>query len=97
MSGGNELKKLVEEALKENDIRKLLQMGLESEHLRLLLSWREEIVLRALFGMGFLKPKTFKEIGEFLGLSRDRVINIEIQALQKLKRRWRFILKFPKS
>jgi RNA polymerase primary sigma factor len=45
---------------------------------------RSATVLRLRFGLGKEEPKTLLEIGEFLGLTRERVRQIERQALQKL-------------
>lgn len=45
---------------------------------------REATVLRMRFGLDQLEPKTLKEIGECLGLTRERVRQIESEALLKL-------------
>jgi RNA polymerase primary sigma factor len=45
---------------------------------------REATVLRMRFGLDDEEPKTLKEIGERLGLTRERVRQIESEALHKL-------------
>lgn len=45
---------------------------------------REASVLRMRFGLNDEEPKTLKEIGETLGLTRERVRQIESEALAKL-------------
>jgi RNA polymerase primary sigma factor len=45
---------------------------------------REAAVLRMRFGLDDEEPKTLREIGERLGLTRERVRQIESEALTKL-------------
>ena len=50
---------------------------------------REQYVILNRFPLGESvipqKPKTLKEIGEHLGVSKERIRQIELQALQKLR------------
>ena len=45
---------------------------------------REAKVLRMRYGLAGVEPRTLKEIGEILGLTRERVRQIENEALSKL-------------
>ena len=60
------------------------------------LTERERIVLQHRFGLGDIKPYTLEEIGKLLGVTRERVRQIECQALDKLRnpRRSEFLHSF---
>lgn len=67
-----------EEELVENDALKSVMEMLEK------MDTREATVLRMRFGLHNTEPHTLKEIGETLGLTRERVRQIETEALAKL-------------
>jgi len=64
--------------LLKTSLRRLLRQALGE------LDEKEERVLRLRFGLDGADPKTLKEIGEMLNLSRERIRQIEAQALDKL-------------
>ena len=66
--------------LLKNSLRGLLRAALGE------LDEKEERVLRLRFGLDGAEPKTLKEIGELMNLSRERIRQIEAQALEKLHR-----------
>jgi RNA polymerase primary sigma factor len=47
---------------------------------------RDRLVLRLRFGLGTTRPRTLEEIGQQIGLTRERVRQIEHQSLQRLRR-----------
>lgn len=67
-----------DDRLVESDsLRHVLEMLKEMDE-------REATILRLRFGLGGIEPKTLKEIGEQLGLTRERVRQIETEALSKM-------------
>jgi RNA polymerase primary sigma factor len=66
-----------EEMLEDDVLKHVMQMIEEMDT-------REATVLRMRFGLGDSEPHTLKEIGEKLGLTRERVRQIETEALRKL-------------
>ncbi len=80
----------IEEMLMDNNAKPPDDEMVESDdlkHVMILLEKmdkREASVLRMRFGLDDEEPKTLKEIGECLGLTRERVRQIESEALAKL-------------
>ena len=66
---------LAEESLMRRDIAEALEM----------LSPRERLVLQLRYGLTDDQPRTLAEVGELLGISRERVRQIENEALRKLR------------
>src|SRR5690606_19753707 len=50
------------------------------------LTQREQRILQMRFGIGSYEPHTLAEIGRHLGLTRERIRQIEMRALEKLRR-----------
>jgi len=67
-----------EEELIENDVMKHIKVMMGD------LDERSAAVLRMRFGLEGLEPHTLKEIGEKLGLTRERVRQIETETLKRL-------------
>jgi len=57
------------------------------EQLLEVIDQREARILRLRFGLEGEEPLTLKEIGKLVGLTRERVRQIELSALEKLRRR----------
>ncbi len=69
-----------EEVLLDDELRTIQQL-LEA------IDEREAVVLRLRFGLDGREPLTLKQIGAEIGLTRERVRQIEIHALKKLNKR----------
>lgn len=50
---------------------------------------REATIIKMRFGIGYMKPMTLNEIGEFYGMSRERIRQLEAKALRKLRHPFR--------
>lgn len=74
----DERMKTPEDELVEHDVLSHVMSMMEK------MESREATVLRMRFGLDDMEPHTLKEIGEQLGLTRERVRQIETEALNKL-------------
>ncbi len=89
---GREKDTLLSEILEEQGpdvyFRKLNISFLYDELKKMLetLSVREQAIIRLRFGLDGIPPKTLHEIGQHLGLTRERIRQIEERTLEKLKK-----------
>jgi len=68
------------ESLENERLKRLVKRWLEN------LSERERIVVRLRYGLGGIgDPWTLEQIGEILGLTRERIRQIQLEALKKLR------------
>ena len=72
-----------EEELMNMSLRKEIERSLST------LNEREGDILRYYFGLNGYQPLTLEEIGEELGLTRERVRQIKEKAIKKLKNQYR--------
>jgi RNA polymerase sigma factor (sigma-70 family) len=63
-----------------------MQLFQEADEVLHNLSDREETIIRMRFGLGVDAEHTLAEIGDKLGVSRERIRQIEVSALRKLRR-----------
>jgi RNA polymerase primary sigma factor len=68
-----------EEELKIHSLRERLNMALK------MLSPRERKVIELRFGLDGKKPRTLEEVAQEMNLTRERVRQLEVQALEKLR------------
>lgn len=73
----------------ENPQRSLMrrEMAQRLRHHLSNLNRRDRIVIRLRFGLGLERPRTLREVGRLMGVSRERVRQLELAALLKLRRR----------
>ena len=64
-----------------NEYKKLMQSNTNIFNL----TKKESLILRARFGIGYFKARTYEEIGNKIKVTRERVRQLESRALRKLK------------
>lgn len=85
--GDTELGALIEDKKSTSPLEAVINQDLRDKIHRMLnaLSPKEERILRMRFGLGDDPPHTLEEVGQIFGVSRERIRQIEAQALRKLK------------
>ena len=71
----------IEEHFVDNEMRQTVVSCLE------ILDSRESQIVRAYFGLGDIEPMTLEEIGDAMGVTRERVRQLRNRALEKMKAR----------
>lgn len=69
----------VEEEVEERDTQRIVRQALSN------LSPREADILSRRYGIGYKKPQNLDEVGTALGVSRERIRQIEVNAMKKLR------------
>jgi RNA polymerase primary sigma factor len=85
--GDTELGALIEDKKSISPLDAVINRDLRDKIHKMLntLSPKEERILRMRFGLGDETPHTLEEVGQMFGVSRERIRQIEAQALRKLK------------
>jgi RNA polymerase sigma factor RpoD-like protein len=85
--GDTELGALIEDKKSISPLDAVINRDLQDKIHKMLntLSPKEERILRMRFGLGDEMPHTLEEVGQMFGVSRERIRQIEAQALRKLK------------
>ena len=85
--GDTELGALIEDKKSTSPLEAVINRDLRDKIHKMLntLSPKEERILRMRFGLGDETPHTLEEVGQIFGVSRERIRQIEAQALRKLK------------
>src|SRR5262245_26896825 len=85
--GDTELGALIEDKKSSSPLEAVINGDLREKIHKMLntLSPKEERILRMRFGLGDETPHTLEEVGQIFGVSRERIRQIEAQALRKLK------------
>ncbi|MCY4515448.1 MAG: sigma-70 family RNA polymerase sigma factor, partial [Candidatus Tectomicrobia bacterium] len=85
--GDTELGSLIEDKNSPSPLEAVINNDLQDKIHQMLntLSPKEERILRMRFGLGDETPHTLEEVGQTFGVSRERIRQIEAQALRKLK------------
>jgi RNA polymerase primary sigma factor len=85
--GDTELGALLEDKKSTSPLEAVINRDLQEKIHKMLntLTPKEERILRMRFGLGDETPHTLEEVGQIFGVSRERIRQIEAQALRKLK------------